>query len=213
MFDSTLFGERLRKMRIAAGFSNQETLARAVGVSIQTISAYESGKRLPDAATLHAISEKLNCTVDYLLLREDGSTHDIAHMVEYTGLSEESLRYLNWLGENTLSHLPDFLNFALGESDIQYLAQICDHYLYGSINSMYFDKETENREITETDNAEAQLIEQATKLGYEVMEPAAAAFYYIDKAAERFKTLAYNYVENKVDMIYLQKCESEKEES
>lgn len=220
-------------MRIAAGFSNQETLARAVDVSIQTISAYESGKRLPDAATLHALSEKLNCTVDYLLLREDGSTHDVAHMVEYTGLSEESLRCLNrFKPDKTVNcfgmatrineYLPlhDFLNYALSEDIKDSFTIMAMSRIESAIHCRIRDKETEGN-IDSFDEPEIKnLRKQAYKCGYYILSPDSATSHYIRSAIGEIEDFIEDYIENRANQRYLEKkdfysslyCESEKEE-
>lgn len=233
MFDSTLFGERLRKMRLSAGFSSQEMLANAVNVSVQTISAYESGKRLPDAATIHALSEKLNCTADYLLLREDGSTHDIAHMVQYTGLSEESLQHLCFLkskqnitvGKESFciegdTALHDFLNYALSEDETSYLPHIANMFIVRAIHCLVHAKEIDGRSIPFNQIEDEELRKKAYRRGYYMLSPDSAAFHFVDNAADDFKALVYNYIEKRADQRYLEKkdfysslcCESEEEE-
>ena len=69
------FGKRLQKTRRASGFS-QESFAKEVAVSIQTVSLYERGERTPTAEIVAKMAKALNCTADYLLLLDDSTNHD-----------------------------------------------------------------------------------------------------------------------------------------
>jgi transcriptional regulator with XRE-family HTH domain len=59
-------GKRIASMR---GFRTmtQEQLGGMVGVTKQTISGWETDRRVPDADDLRALCKVLNCTSDYLL--------------------------------------------------------------------------------------------------------------------------------------------------
>lgn len=61
--------ENLPILRRRAGFT-QESLAEALGVSRQAVSKWEAGAALPEAATLLALAELLDCSLDELMLRE-----------------------------------------------------------------------------------------------------------------------------------------------
>lgn len=68
----TKFADRLRELRTYCGTS-QATLADVLGVTPQTISNYEVGKREPSISELIIISEYFHVSVDYLV----GNTDDI----------------------------------------------------------------------------------------------------------------------------------------
>lgn len=91
------FGRRLRQRRIDCKFPSGKSLAEKVGITPQTLNYYENGKNLPDAQTLNDLANALNCTVDYLVLREDAPTHDAASIVEQTGLSAGAVQVLQKL--------------------------------------------------------------------------------------------------------------------
>ena len=93
-FSKREFGDRLRNRRVAAGFPRQQDLADAIGVTIASISYYESGARMPDAESLAKITQALDCTADYLTQREDAPSHALADIVEATGLSHEAIAKL-----------------------------------------------------------------------------------------------------------------------
>ena len=56
----------LRKKRIERKLTLAE-VAAANGLSVQSLSNYETGKRFPDKETLIALSNFFNCTIDDLL--------------------------------------------------------------------------------------------------------------------------------------------------
>lgn len=93
-FSKKEFGRRLRKRRVAAGFTRQQDLAEAIGATIASISYYESGDRIPDAESLAKIAQVLHCSTDYLTQKEDAPTHEAADIVEATGLSHEAVAKL-----------------------------------------------------------------------------------------------------------------------
>lgn len=59
-------GFRIKKCRETLGLS-QENLAADIGVSVQTISCAERGKRSLGMKNLSAAAERLNVTVDYII--------------------------------------------------------------------------------------------------------------------------------------------------
>ena len=61
------FGRNLRRLRKAAGFDSQEALARALGVSVFTISRYERGETKPDINGLYALAAVLGVEASELL--------------------------------------------------------------------------------------------------------------------------------------------------
>ena len=60
------FGVRLASMRGYRRLS-QEQLGGYVGVTKQTISGWERGRRVPDADAIVALCKALDCSADYLL--------------------------------------------------------------------------------------------------------------------------------------------------
>ena len=63
-------GEKIRQLRVERGLTQQE-LARHLGKSRAAVGKYETGVRLPDNDTLHAVCDYFNVTTDYLLGRSD----------------------------------------------------------------------------------------------------------------------------------------------
>jgi|ERR1043165_4114679 transcriptional regulator with XRE-family HTH domain len=67
------FGNRLRKIREARGFT-QRDLADRVKIELVQISRYERGQALPNAETLVALAEVLQVDIDVLLRGERFAT-------------------------------------------------------------------------------------------------------------------------------------------
>ena len=61
---------RIRLLRKGRGWTMKE-LGRMIGVAESTISQYETEKRSPDNETLLKLGELFDCSVDYILGREE----------------------------------------------------------------------------------------------------------------------------------------------
>ena len=66
MFDSKEFGVKVKSARELKNMKQSE-LAEKMGVSVQTISAYETGKKIPPLDNAAKICEELNISLDDLL--------------------------------------------------------------------------------------------------------------------------------------------------
>ena len=64
------FGEKLKKLRMQAGLS-QEKLAAALGITKRTVINYEMGKSLPPAESLTNISKYFGVTIDELITEQE----------------------------------------------------------------------------------------------------------------------------------------------
>ena len=65
-FDSKLFGERLKELRIERGLG-QNALARTLGLSNASISYWETGKQEPTASAIFKLAFFFDVASDYLL--------------------------------------------------------------------------------------------------------------------------------------------------
>lgn len=83
------FKEQLKKARQGKGLT-QKQVADALGVSKQTITAYEAGTREPDLLKLVKLSEALDTTPDELLETNKAPTPQ----VEEQGPTEEQLNQI-----------------------------------------------------------------------------------------------------------------------
>ena len=66
IFFMVKFSERLKEMRLAKGWTRIQ-LAEQLGVSLRSISYWETGQRECDFSTLLKLAKLLDCTTDYLL--------------------------------------------------------------------------------------------------------------------------------------------------
>ena len=64
-------GERIRHMRVKCGIINQEELARRIGTTRQTVSLWERGIFMPDAANLSKLVKTLGTSSAYLMGETD----------------------------------------------------------------------------------------------------------------------------------------------
>jgi len=64
----THIGERIRAARTYAGLT-QRDLATAVGVSVRTVSLWETGRRTPSSRWVAAIADACGVGVEYLFRR------------------------------------------------------------------------------------------------------------------------------------------------
>lgn len=79
------FKERLKELRKSKRIT-METLADKIGVTYNTISMYESGKRMPSRSTSELLADYFNVDIDYLL----GKT-DIARKIDVESIMKKDL--------------------------------------------------------------------------------------------------------------------------
>ncbi len=77
------FGDRLRNLRVRDGLT-QEYLARKLGVTKSTVSAYETGTKFPSHKVLLNIIKIFNVSSDYLLGIESKNS-----VIDLSGLTEK----------------------------------------------------------------------------------------------------------------------------
>jgi transcriptional regulator with XRE-family HTH domain len=75
MIDIVNRGERFRNAREQAGMT-QEDLARAVGVTPQAVSSWESGKVAPRNGTVRAVAAVLGASTAWLMFGVEGERQD-----------------------------------------------------------------------------------------------------------------------------------------
>ncbi len=84
------FGDKLKALRIERKLT-QKQLADQVGVTISTISSYESGSRYPSYDILISLSRIFHVSTDYLLGLEKAKTVDV------NGLSDREIEVIRRL--------------------------------------------------------------------------------------------------------------------
>jgi len=88
--------DKLKALRSKYGYS-QKQVADKVDVSPSIISAYETGERTPSAAVLFSLSNIYNCSIDYLLGKQNVEPKVI---LDTTGLTDNQIRAINILIES-----------------------------------------------------------------------------------------------------------------
>lgn len=92
-----IFGERLFNLREARG-ETQEQLAKAVGITRQSLSRYETNERTPNIELIYNVAKHYEVSADYLLgLSEVGSLDKrVQAACEVTGLREEAIERIQF---------------------------------------------------------------------------------------------------------------------
>lgn len=105
------FGENLKAKRKEKGIKQSE-LANILGLSIQTISGYETGYAQPQIETLIAIADFFQCTVDELLGREDYATGNV--VVQGVALSVDEQQLIEIYRTLSMRYKAELIGFAKG---------------------------------------------------------------------------------------------------
>ncbi|MCK5930998.1 MAG: helix-turn-helix transcriptional regulator [Fulvimarina manganoxydans] len=94
----TVLADRLRATREARDLT-QSDVARAAGVDLRTVRAYEAAAKTPSAPTLIRLASVLGVSVDYLLGLVDEHTAHASAECLVPGLSRLDSRDLETVGE------------------------------------------------------------------------------------------------------------------
>ena len=93
--ESITLGERIRELRVKNGYS-QEMLASLLGVTRQSVSHYESNRRLPGIHALMQLAQLFHVPVDtFVNLIPAGNVNHVRENTFLVGLSADSLDYTN----------------------------------------------------------------------------------------------------------------------
>lgn len=188
-------GNRLNSA-LALRDMKQKELAKALGVTDNTVSYFCSGSRLPNTQQIITISEVLCVSSDYLLgLSDDPSPCPSA--VDELGLSTnvvELINHLNMLDtpngqisfQNASAHAMDIMNSLFETEDIY----------YGVISNLLlcFDSywvNTKHRKLTGDD---FELEEDLRDAGHIILTGNDAAKFYANEAANALKNIACNEI-------------------
>ena len=102
------FPERIAAIRKELKFS-QEKFGELAGVSQRTVAFWEAGERMPSHATISALADRLDVSVDYLLGRTDARTKRKQPAVQNGELLADIISRVQVLPDPALSRLSDFL--------------------------------------------------------------------------------------------------------
>ncbi len=120
------FKKRLRERRIEMGYDTQGKLAKALGMTTQTISYYENGERKPDYETFAKIARILNCSLNYLYGIDDLPDEEWEQIHKKTGLSYGAIEYLLYLKQLGGTTVIDKYGEAYSGDDVKMINMILE---------------------------------------------------------------------------------------
>ncbi len=94
--EKLLFGERLRKLRIDKYFTQEET-AEKLSISLRYYQMLERGENVGSIDLVIAISEIMDCSLDYLLRGKLQESPSNAFAVKFNRLSPQQRGYAGML--------------------------------------------------------------------------------------------------------------------
>ncbi len=132
------FAARLTSLREAIG-TTQEAFAQVVGMSRQTIRAYERGDRTPTVENLDQLTRVTGCSVEYLMGRSENMRPSGFDLVKETGLSDGAIDTLRKLTKD---------NPAAGATISAFIEQKAFPVIIGEIERMaFYESKQELREL------------------------------------------------------------------
>lgn len=137
MYNATITGERIKELR---GKKSQDQCSKELGISRGALSFYENGERKPDAEILFKMCEYFSVSADYLLgiTRNPSTDPNIQNACEITGLTEESIKKLQLIGNMNDKHnnvtMKSMLNELINNEEFIQLLRDC-------LNLYYFSSE------------------------------------------------------------------------
>lgn len=90
----TPFSNRLKELRESKNMS-QATFSETIGAGLETYRKWEQGIFEPDINRLKQLADYFDCDIDYLVGRTDRENRDRETAAKYTGLSQQSLKYIH----------------------------------------------------------------------------------------------------------------------
>ena len=102
---------RIRELREEKHIT-QIRLSTELGVAQETISAYEQGRHMPSVATLIKLSNILDASMDYIMMKSD-----TRNIIEATSLSDSETRLLGYYKKLNSSGKEKTLSYIEGLND------------------------------------------------------------------------------------------------
>lgn len=141
-------GERIKQERCLAGYKSQSEFALALSYSEdsrQTISKWESGKKLPSLEDFIKMCELFECEIGYLLCEYDCKTKDATNIHNAIGLSEKAISILHHICESSYQDtIVSFSKFIEHEKFFSLLLAMHTHVFELSKKSPYLMSEESN---------------------------------------------------------------------
>ncbi len=102
---------RIRELREEKHIT-QIRLSTELGVAQETISAYEQGRHMPSVSTLIKLSNILDASMDYIMMKSD-----TRNIIEATSLSDSETRLLGYYKKLNSSGKEKALSYIEGLND------------------------------------------------------------------------------------------------
>lgn len=109
---NNIFSEKIRELRKEKGLTQKE-LALVLDISCSCYAGYEQGYREPDLKILEKIADFFQCSIDYLLGREDdlGVISIKSPVGEYSPQEQELLTLYRSLNESARAQVLGYTRF------------------------------------------------------------------------------------------------------
>lgn len=108
--------KRLRYIRDRKGFS-QKFVAEKLEIKSNTLSGYESGRRVPDPEMLSKIADIYEVTTDYLIGRSNQPKLMESGEIQKKSNIEEALKKIESLPIDKQNEIEDYIDFILSKNN------------------------------------------------------------------------------------------------
>lgn len=118
------FKQGFKRARRKTGLS-QEGFACKYHFSLPTVKKWEQGKAVPDFATLCALCDIFQCSMDYLVAENELPSHDLQFIHDEIGLTLESIRKLQKIRIENKEY-SDALSAFIMDGNFEYFLYLLD---------------------------------------------------------------------------------------
>ncbi len=153
-----IFAERLSGLLQAVKSEKgiiQEDVAKATGITRQSLGKWANGENVPDILDLKKLAEYFGVSADYLLGLTDNSTTDmeLQAVCNYTGLSDNTIYLLNLLNQVRKLNISDYQPSIINILD-SIFSEIDNGYYY----FLFFMRDAINTNLSEDDSDLVKII-------------------------------------------------------
>lgn len=173
-------GDKLRKVRIDKGLSQQEA-ASMTGIKYKTINDYENGKSRPDVEKLALLCEAYNTSADYFINVNVGSTVlqnaltdlELEHIKKYRTLDEYGKDVVNTILEKELyrTNQQQAVEYTINPEIADMVRELPLYYMPVSAGSGNYLDTTDFELIQVADVSYASKADFAVRISGDSMEP------------------------------------------
>ena len=204
--------------------STQKEFAEMLGIKKSYLSMIELGERIPDAIVIRQIADRLGCTTDFLLGKEEAPSHDASFACEWTGLSSGSVEILHKAVENDMINgyrlFIDLFEYMLNQNKMywyEHNGKIIRYrtanntswlmnYLDSALNAHYLALAWDQQQFEYSENDADIIISKIMKareflesVGETTLDSRAAKEFYLRKASDLFKDTLSSFIDVKIE--------------